>query len=107
MRRRFLAAVAALVLLVVGTAVLVGYAHGADARALAGVQTVQVLVADELIPKGTTAADLAGMVSSEPLPAKAAIEGRVTGLAPLAGSVATVDIQPGEQLLSGRFAKPD
>jgi pilus assembly protein CpaB len=107
MRRRFLAAIAALLLLVVGTAVLVGYVRGADTRALAGVQTVHVLVADELIPKGTTAADLAAMVSTEPLPAKAAVEGRVTDLATLAGSVATVDIQPGEQLLSSRFAKPD
>jgi pilus assembly protein CpaB len=106
-RRRFLAAVAALVLLVVGTAVLVGYVHGADTRALAGVRTVQVLVADELIPKGTTAGDLAGMVSTEPLPAKAAVEGRVTDLATLTGSVATVDIQPGEQLLASRFANPD
>jgi pilus assembly protein CpaB len=107
MRRRILAALAALLLLVVGTAVLVAYVGGADSRALAGVQTVEVLVADELIPEGTTADELDGMVRTETVPAKSAVEGRVTTLTSLAGRVATVDLLPGEQLLAGRFARPD
>jgi pilus assembly protein CpaB len=107
MRRRILAAVAALLLLVVGTAVLVAYVGAADSRALAGVQTVEVLVADELIPEGTTADELDGMVRTETVPAKSAVEGRVTALTSLAGRVATVDLLPGEQLLAGRFARPD
>jgi pilus assembly protein CpaB len=41
------------------------------------------------------------------LPAKAAVAGRVTDLSSLTGRVATVDLQPGEQLLSSRFASPD
>jgi pilus assembly protein CpaB len=107
MRRRILAAIAALLLLVVGTAVLVAYVGAADSRALAGVQTVEVLVADELIPEGTTADELDGMVRTETVPAKSAVEGRVTTLTSLAGRVATVDLLPGEQLLAGRFARPD
>jgi pilus assembly protein CpaB len=106
-RRRLLAAAAALVLLVVGTAVLVGYVRGADARALAGVRTVEVLVADALIPVGTAGGGLAELVRIEVLPAKAALAGRVPDLASLAGRVATVDLQPGEQLLDSRFARPD
>jgi pilus assembly protein CpaB len=106
-RRRLLAAFAALVLLVVGTAVLVAYVRGADARALAGTRTVEVLVVDELIPEGTPASELTGLVRTEMLPAKAVLEGRVTDLASLSGRVATVDLQPGEQLLAGRFEKPD
>ena len=107
MARRLLAAFAALLLLVVGTVVLLAYVRGADSRALAGVRTVDVLVADELIPEGTTAAELAGMVRTELVPAKTAVGGRVETLDALAGRVATVDILPGEQLLAGRFARPD
>jgi pilus assembly protein CpaB len=47
------------------------------------------------------------MVRTEVVPAKVAMPGRVTDLASLSGRVATVDLQPGEQLLSGRFVRPD
>ena len=107
MRRRLLAATAALLLAVAGTVVLVAYVRGADSRALAGVRTVEVLVADQVVPEGTPADELAGLVRVEPVPAKTAIEGRVTDLAALAGQVATVDLQPGQQLLASRFAAPD
>jgi pilus assembly protein CpaB len=104
--RRLLAAFAALLLLVVGTVVLLAYVNGADARALAGVRTVQVLVADQLIPEGTSGSQLDALVRTETVPVKTAVAGRVTALASLSGRVATVDILPGEQLLSARFAKP-
>lgn len=107
MKRRLLAALAAIVLLVVGTAVLVAYVRGADSRALAGVQTVEVLIVDELIPEGTSAGELAGLVRTETLPVKAALEDRVTDLAALTGQVAGVDLLPGEQLLEGRFVRPE
>jgi len=105
-RRRFLAAVAALVLLVAGTAVLLAYVHGADVRALAGARTVDVLVVDKPIPAGTAGSEIAGMVSTEVVPAKVALPGRVTDLAQLTGRVATVELEPGEQLLSTRFQRP-
>lgn len=107
MRRRFLAAVAALLLVVAGTVVLLGYVRGAENRAFAGVRTVEVLVADAPIPAGTPGAALAELVRREVLPAKAALPGRVTDLAPLADGVASVDLQPGEQLLASRFPRPD
>ncbi|TYP88491.1 Flp pilus assembly protein CpaB [Blastococcus xanthinilyticus] len=107
MRRRLLAAAAALVLIVAGTVVLLGYVRGAETRALAGVRAVEVLVADALIPAGTAGSALAELVRVEVLPAKAALPGRVTDLAVLADRVATVDLQPGEQLLEGRFERPD
>jgi pilus assembly protein CpaB len=106
-RRRLFAAFAALVLLVVGTAVLVAYVRGADARALAGARTIEVLVADELIPQGTPGSELTGLVRTEMLPAKAALAGRVTDLSSLTGRVSTVDLEPGEQLLASRFESPD
>ena len=107
MRRRLLAAVAALVLALAGGVVLVAYARGADARAAAGLRTVQVLVVQELVPAGTSADQLTGKVGTELVPAKTAVPGRVQRLADLAGEVATVDLQPGEQLLASRFSAPD
>jgi pilus assembly protein CpaB len=106
-RRRLLAASAALVLALVGTVVLVAYVRGADTRALAGVQTVDVLVVQQPVPAGTAAAELPDLVGVEQVPAKAVVDGRVTDLEELAGQVATVDLQPGEQLLAARFASPD
>src|ERR1700709_1658967 len=107
MRRRLLAAVAALVLFLLGTVVLLGYVRGADARAFAGARPVGVLVVDQLIPEGTPGNGLADFVRTDTVPAKAAVAGRVTDLAALAGLVATTDLEPGEQLLAGRFARPD
>ena len=106
MRRRLLAAIAALVLLVAGTLVLLTYVNGADARALAGAQPVTVLVVSEPVPAGTSGDGLADFVSTETIPAKAALDGRVTDLSDLSGRVATVDLLVGEQLLSSRFARP-
>ena len=107
MRRRLLAALAALVLLVAGTAVLLAYVRGADARALAGSRPVEVLVVDQLIPKGTPASEIRDLVRTETVPAKAAVDGRVEDLSALTGRVAAVDLQPGEQLLAARFERPD
>src|SRR3954451_22337275 len=104
--RRLLAALAALVLTLVGAVVLVAYVRGADARALAGVQTVPVLVVDQPVPAGTPGNQLADLVRTELLPAKAAAPGRVTDLDELAGTVATVNLQPAEQLLASRFVAP-
>ena len=107
MRRRLLAASAALVLFLVGTLVLVAYVRGADARAFAGAKPVQVLVVDQPVPAGTPGSALAERVRTETVPAKAAVPGRVTDLADLSGLVATTALEPGEQLLATRFTAPD
>jgi pilus assembly protein CpaB len=74
---------------------------------MAGLRTVPVLVVDRPVAEGTRAEELGNLVRTVQLPAKAAVAGRVTDLADLAGEVATVDLQPGEQLLASRFAAPD
>ena len=107
MRRRLLAALAALVLAALGAVVLLAYVRGADDRALAGLQTVDVLVVDRPVAEGTPGEELAELVRTERLPARAAVPGAVTDLDELAGRVATVDLQPGEQLLAARFAAPE
>jgi pilus assembly protein CpaB len=105
-RRRLLAAFAALILIVTGSLVLLAYVNAADARALEGLRTVEVLVVAHPVPEGTAGEDLAGLVTTEKLPAKAVLSGRVTDLTALAGRVATTDLQVGEQLLADRFVRP-
>ena len=53
MKRRIIAAVAALLLAGIGAVVLTSYVRGADARAMAGMQTEKVLVVTTMVPKGT------------------------------------------------------
>ena len=104
MNRRIVAAVLALGLGLVGTVVLVSYVRGADARALTGVQTTSVLVVTQPVLRGTPAEHLADSVRLELVPVKVAATGSVSDLADLGDRVATVDLQPGEQIIAGRFA---
>ena len=55
LKRRLVAAVLALVLAGAGGVLLLGYVKGADRRAMAGMETVNVLVVTALIPNGTSA----------------------------------------------------
>jgi pilus assembly protein CpaB len=106
MKRRLIAAVLALVLASAGAVLLTGYVKGADRRAMAGMETANVLVVDALIPNGTPADALTKLVAMQVLPAKAVAAGAVSSLATISGQVATTDLQPGEQLLASRFADP-
>ena len=65
MKRRVIAAIAAILLAGVGAVVLLGYVGHADQRALAGMETVSVFVVTALIPEGTTADALAKLVAIE------------------------------------------
>lgn len=107
MRSRVLGAAAAVLLAIVGTWLMMTYVSGAEERAWAGVETTAVLVVTEAVPAGT-ASDVALLsVEQQELPAKAIAEGVVVDTASLAGQVTTVDLVPGEQLLSTRFAPPE
>jgi pilus assembly protein CpaB len=102
-RRRLLAAAAALVLAALGGTVLLAYARGADARAMAGLKTTTVLVATTRIPAGTPVSGLTTSVRSQVLPATAVVPGAVTSLTALGSQVTTAEVEPGEQLLAARF----
>lgn len=106
MKTRLIAGALAVVLAAVGTVVLVSYVRGADARAVEGLDPVQVIVAAEPIPQGTNAADIAELVDTRQLPANAVLPGLVTNLDQLAGEVALVALEPGEQLLDSKFGAP-
>lgn len=102
MKRRVVTVALAIVLALVGTGLVLAYVNQANTRALAGQQAVTVLVAQQLIPAGTSAstAESQGLLHSQTLPAKSVPSNAVRSLTPaLAGLVASADIQPGELLL--------
>jgi pilus assembly protein CpaB len=106
MKRRLIAALAAVLLAVTGGVLLLSYVSHADDRAMAGMQPISVLVAAEALPEGATSDQLAQGVVTRELPAAAVAPGAATNLAQLDGLVSTTALQPGEQLLTARFADP-
>ena len=109
--KRVLAVIAAVVLAAVGTFVVLSYARGAEARALAGEETIEVLVATEAIAQGTLAQDIAeSQVEVKLIPAKIQTPGSIGDRGELStelkGRVTSVDLVAGEQLLESRFIDP-
>jgi pilus assembly protein CpaB len=103
MGRRILGIVGSVVLAAVGTVLLVAYVNGAEQRALAGEETVEVLVVRDDIPRATAVEDLGDRVTVERVPVKVRAVGSVQDLTELEGQVAAVDLVPGEQLVRSRF----
>lgn len=104
--RRIVAAIAAIILALIGGFLLFNYVQNADERALAGVETQEVLVVSELIPANTAAETVADFVAVQKLPAVAVVPGALSDLTDVSGQVTTVDLEPGEQLLPSRFVDP-
>lgn len=101
--RRVIAIIAAVVLAAIGTFLIVQYVGSAEERALEGEELVSVLVVDRPVAEGTGAEELASFVRREDVPLKVAADNVVTELADLDGTVALVDLFPGEQLVATRF----
>jgi pilus assembly protein CpaB len=97
----------AVALALAGTLLLVGYVRAAEGRASAGEDLVPVLVVNDTIPAGTSAADVASHVTTQKVPVRVRTSGAVTTLSGLRGMVAAVDLLPGEQLTSSRFVAPN
>jgi pilus assembly protein CpaB len=107
MTRRIIAAVAALLIALVGSLAVVSYARAADRRALAGQEAVHAFVAEKEVPAGTTAAKAVkeGLIVQKLIARKAVPDDVLTQVD---GSyqelVATSTLQPGELVLRTRFA---
>lgn len=106
MKSRVLASVVAVVLAVAGSILLIAYTNGAEQRALAGVQTADVLIVSTAVPAGTPAEVVLQSATKQAVPAKALAADAVSDPATVRGLVSTVDLVPGEQLLSSRFRDP-
>lgn len=109
MRRRVIALVAAVLLAGVGTLVLVQFVQGAEERAVAGQELVNVLQvrADATVPQGTKAEDIAQFVEVVQVPLQARAVGAITDLAEVAELATAVELVPGEQLIGARFVAPE
>lgn len=105
MDRRRLLIVAAALVAALGTTLVVVYARGADQRAEERFDTVDVLVATQPIAAGETvaAAEAAGKVGTGSVAAADRLDGAQTSVEGIAGQVALVPIQPGEQLIAAKF----
>ncbi|GGI04831.1 hypothetical protein GCM10011354_11060 [Egicoccus halophilus] len=98
--------VAAVLLATMGTTLLVAYVRGAEDRALAGEELVEVLVLREDVVQATAAEDLADLVALERVPLKVRADGSIDELTDVEGQVAAVDLVAGEQLVRSRFLTP-
>ncbi|SOC50862.1 pilus assembly protein CpaB [Blastococcus aggregatus] len=106
MPRRSIAAIAAVLLAVFGAVVIISYVRGADTRAQAGEQLVDVLVVDSDVAAGTSVGDLGGSVSIQRVPERLLAPGAVADLSELADQVSIAALVPGDQVVSPRFAAP-
>jgi pilus assembly protein CpaB len=102
MKRRLLISALALVLAAFGTGVVFAYVKSADARAIAGLKAVSVLVASKQIPSGTSAAAAQdrGLLVSQKLPASSVPASAVSVITPgLSSLVLGTGLQSGQLLL--------
>lgn len=106
MSKRAIAAIAAVVLAAIGIVMLLSYTSGANERAYDGAKLEKVLRVTRALPSGTPAAEAASSVEVVELPATALAKGAISSLDDVKGLSTTVDLEPGEQVLLSRFAKP-
>jgi pilus assembly protein CpaB len=104
--KKLVGVIAAVVMAIVGTGVLVLYVQGAEDRALEGEELVRVLTANAPIPAGTSAEQMADLVDEQDVPVKVAPEGVISDLVSVSGLVTAVELVPGEVLLASRFVEP-
>lgn len=103
MKARLLGGIAALVVAIIGTVLLVSYVQGADRRALANTETAEVYVVQKDIAAGTAGADFGDAIVKKAVPKSAVANDSVTTLADVGQKVAAVGLVPGEQLLTTRM----
>lgn len=106
MSKRAIAAMGAVVLALLGAVMLFVYVSGANERAYDGAKLQKVLQVTQALPAGTQAAEAFASVKVVELPASARARGSIASLDDVQGLVTTVDLEPGEQVLRSRFAKP-
>lgn len=107
MNKRVIGVLVSLALAAIGTWVIVNYVQGADDRALEDQETVEILVVDQPIAKGTPAEDIGGLVKPFRMPVVSTARGAITDLTQIEGRFASVDLLPGEQLVSARFVEAE
>ncbi|MGK3956918.1 Flp pilus assembly protein CpaB [Arthrobacter sp. R4] len=103
MKTRLLGGIAALLVAIIGTVMLVMYVQNADKRALADTETEAVYIVEKPVAAGTSTDKLAASVVQKEVPKLALASDTVTNLDDLGDKVTAVPLVPGEQLLSSRM----
>jgi pilus assembly protein CpaB len=104
--KRILAVLAAVVLALLGSIAVLGYANAADRRAVAGQEAVTVYVTSRIVPAGTPLAEAVadGSLQKTVFAAKSVPTGALLEIEPDSSQlVAMSNIAPGEIVLSRRF----
>ena len=107
MNRRRIFLVVAVVVALMGTALVFLYVRGADQRAESRFETVEVLRATQAIEAGESIDDAAaaGKIAMQPVVSDYLQQGYQTSLDSLSGQYASVAIYPGEQIVSEKFSE--
>lgn len=106
MGRRLVAIFAAALVALLGVTAVLLYARGADDRAVASQEPVNVYVVQTVVPAGTTLKDAVqnGLIVKTSVAAKGQPVGALTSVDGSNGGLyALSDIQPGEYVLAARF----
>ncbi len=105
MQRRLLLIAVALVVALLGTAIVFSYSSNSAPAAVAAEPQTRVLVAKAVIPAGTTgqAAVQKGLVALENVPKRLVPRGAIVDVVAVRDKESESDIQPGEILLPSRF----
>ncbi|MBA2695613.1 MAG: Flp pilus assembly protein CpaB [Actinobacteria bacterium] len=109
MERRKILLVVAAVVAALGATLVFLYARGAESRAVAQFETVEVLSAAQRIERGESMEDAlaAGKVTLEPVTVDEVLEGATPDDEAFVGQVALTTVYPGEQLLPVKFGAAD
>lgn len=108
MARRSILLTVALVIAALGTAMIVLYVQGIDARAAEGQELVEVLTATEVIDAGesVSAAQAAGKFAKAGVRREDMVEGALSSVESIEDKVSLGTIFPQEQIISQKFGNP-
>jgi pilus assembly protein CpaB len=108
MSRRTIALVVAIVLAAVAAVALVSYVTSVKNNAVRGGEAVQVFVAKEQIPAGTSGDSIIsqGLIERATVPRNVVAVGAIGSLSEIQGKVAAVTILQGETIVAPRFVAP-
>ncbi|NPC43544.1 Flp pilus assembly protein CpaB [Nocardioides sp. zg-1230] len=105
MARRSVLLMVAVLIALIGTALIVVYVQGIDARAAEGQELVEVLVATDTLEAGesVSAAQEAGKFDTKEVRRDDVVDGALSSTSSISDLVATGPIYPGEQLIARKF----
>src|SRR6478735_846870 len=108
MARRSILLTVAFAIAALGTAMIIMYIQGIDARAADGQTRVQVLTATDVIAAGESVADAqaAGKFEKTEVVRADMVDGALSSTASIDNQVALGTIYPGQQIMGQQFVKP-